>query len=166
MKVKVKSLSCIRLFATPWTIVHQAPPSTGFSRQEYWSGVPLPSPRNGTYISWITGGFFTTELPGKPLRVWPQTNRISHSSGICEWGTFSGPNPDTLNQKLWEWGPASCVLTIPPGDSDARQSLRTTDLLISRICHVSVPKQLSFIMIKGSDSVDLGRGSHVLALVS
>ena len=39
-KVKVKSLSRVRLLATPWTAAHQAPPSTGFSRQEYWSGVP------------------------------------------------------------------------------------------------------------------------------
>ena len=43
-KVKVKSLSCARLLATPWTAAYQAPPSVGFSRQEYWSGVPLPSP--------------------------------------------------------------------------------------------------------------------------
>ena len=43
-KVKVKSLSCVRLLVTPWTAAHQAPPSMGFSRQEYWSGVPLPSP--------------------------------------------------------------------------------------------------------------------------
>ena len=39
-KVKVKSLSCVRLFTTPWTAAYQAPPSMGFSRQEYWSGVP------------------------------------------------------------------------------------------------------------------------------
>ena len=47
MKVKSerKSLSHVRLFATPWTAAYQAPPSMGFSRQEYWSGVPLPSPR-------------------------------------------------------------------------------------------------------------------------
>ena len=44
MKVKVKSLSRVRLLATPLTAAHQAPPSMGFSRQEYWSGVPLPSP--------------------------------------------------------------------------------------------------------------------------
>ena len=44
-KVKVNSLSRIRLLATPWTAAYQAPPSIGFSRQEYWSGVPLPSPR-------------------------------------------------------------------------------------------------------------------------
>ena len=41
-KVKVKSLSRVRLLATPWTAAHQAPPSMGLSRQEYWSGVPLP----------------------------------------------------------------------------------------------------------------------------
>ena len=44
-KVKVKSLSRVRLLVTPWTAAHQAPPSMGFSRQEYWSGVPLPSAR-------------------------------------------------------------------------------------------------------------------------
>ena len=41
---KVKSLSRVRLFSTPWTAAYQAPPSMGFSRQEYWSGLPLPSP--------------------------------------------------------------------------------------------------------------------------
>ena len=42
--MKVKSLSRVRLFATPWTAAYQAPSSMGFSRQEYWSGVPSPSP--------------------------------------------------------------------------------------------------------------------------
>ena len=45
-KVKVKALSRVWLFETPWTVAYQAPPSMGFSRQEYWSGVPLPSPGN------------------------------------------------------------------------------------------------------------------------
>ena len=45
-KVTVKSLSRFQLLATPWTAAHQAPPSMGFSRQEYWSGVPLP------YLIW------------------------------------------------------------------------------------------------------------------
>src|SRR5574337_627403 len=44
VNLKVKSLSRVRLLATPWTAAYQAPPSMGFSRQEYWSGVPLPSP--------------------------------------------------------------------------------------------------------------------------
>ena len=47
-KGKLKSLSHARLLATPWTAAYQAPPSMGFSRQEYWSGVPSPSPRNMT----------------------------------------------------------------------------------------------------------------------
>ena len=46
MKVKVKSLSPVRLYATPWTAAYQAPPSMRFSRQEYWSGLPFPSPGN------------------------------------------------------------------------------------------------------------------------
>ena len=41
---EVKSLSRVGLFGTPWTIAHQAPPSMEFSRQEYWSGLPFPSP--------------------------------------------------------------------------------------------------------------------------
>ena len=45
-KVKVKLLSRVRLLATSWTAAYQAPPSMGFSRQEYWSGLPLPSPIN------------------------------------------------------------------------------------------------------------------------
>ena len=48
--VKVKSLSHARLLATPWTAAYQALPSMGFSRQEYWSGVPLPSPEYIIYV--------------------------------------------------------------------------------------------------------------------
>ena len=43
-KVKVKSLSHVRLFGTPWTVAYQASPSMGFPGQEYWSGMPVPSP--------------------------------------------------------------------------------------------------------------------------
>ena len=46
----VKSLSRVRLFATPWTVAQQAPPSMGFSRQEYWSGFPFPSPRYAVVV--------------------------------------------------------------------------------------------------------------------
>ena len=55
-KVKVKSLSHVLLLATPWTAAHQAPPSMGFSRQECWSGVPLPSPN-------MLSGFVITFFP-------------------------------------------------------------------------------------------------------
>ena len=57
-KVKVKSLSHIWLFVTPWTAAHQAPPSMGFSRQESWSGVPLPSPAISTTEIFSTFGSY------------------------------------------------------------------------------------------------------------
>ena len=63
--VKVKSLSRVRLFAIPWTVVYQASLSMGFSRHEYWSGLPLPSPgassppRDRTRVSRIAGRCFT-----------------------------------------------------------------------------------------------------------
>ena len=59
-KVKVKSLSRVWLFATPWTAAYQAPPSMGFSRQDYWSGVPSPSPLLDTR-SWNKG--FSLDWP-------------------------------------------------------------------------------------------------------
>ena len=71
----MKSLSRVRLFETPWTAAYQAPPPMGFSRQEDWSGVPLPSPEDlpdsGTEpVSPVSpplaDRFFTTELSGKP----------------------------------------------------------------------------------------------------
>ena len=52
-KVKVKSLSRIRLLATPWTAAYQAPPSMGYSRQEYWSGVPFPSPSHPYFLNFL-----------------------------------------------------------------------------------------------------------------
>ena len=52
-KVKVKSLNHARLLATPWTIAYQAPPSMGFSRQEYWIGLPLPPPWILSYHSYF-----------------------------------------------------------------------------------------------------------------
>ena len=70
-KVKVKSLSHVRLFATPWTVAYQAPPSMGFSKQEYWSGLPLPSPGDfpdpGIKPRYPTfqADALTSELPGK-----------------------------------------------------------------------------------------------------
>ena len=53
LKVKVKSLS--QLFATPWTVAYQAPPFMGFSRQEYWSGLPFPSPGDLPTQGWNPG---------------------------------------------------------------------------------------------------------------
>ena len=62
-KVKVKSFSCVRPSATPWTAAFQAPPSMGFSRQEYWSGVPLPSPEHNADFVQIWASTFRSQAP-------------------------------------------------------------------------------------------------------
>ena len=79
-KVKVKSLSHVLLFTTPWTAAYQAPPSMGFSRQEYWSGVPLPSPQ----LTWkrlkaITATHFRFVYP-RPQRAYISTTYTLKSS--------------------------------------------------------------------------------------
>ena len=68
MKVKVKLLSRVQLFATPWTVTHQAPLSMGFSRQEYWSGLPLPSPGDlpNPGIEPRSPALLVDSLPAKP----------------------------------------------------------------------------------------------------
>ena len=80
-KVKVKSFSRIWLLATPWTAAHQAPPSMGFSRQEYWSGVLLPSPGGnwGRFKPW------KTEV----------NHRATHFSRCLPWGHSSENKPKT-----------------------------------------------------------------------
>ena len=79
-KVKVKLLSRIQLFATPWIVAHQAPPSMGISRQEYWSGLPFPSPgaiphpgikpTSPGCVSCIASRFSTCWAIGKVQLLW------------------------------------------------------------------------------------------------
>ena len=74
--VVVKSLSRVQLFVTPWTAAHQAPQSMGFSRQEYWSGLPFPSPGDlpdpgiepGSPA--LEADALTSEPPGKPIHIY------------------------------------------------------------------------------------------------
>ena len=67
-KVKAKSLSCVRLFVPPWTVAYQAPLSMRFSRQEYWSGFPLPSPGDLPYpgIEPRSPALYADALPSEP----------------------------------------------------------------------------------------------------
>ena len=114
--VKVKSLSRVWLFVTPWTVAHQAPPSMGFSRQEYWSGLPFPSPgeasqpRDRTEVSRISGRHFNlwatregislciTKCKDMWLGGWKMMNSLEentfHLLGLLEstyniWNTFA-----------------------------------------------------------------------------
>ena len=71
----MKSLSHVRIFATPWTVAYQTPPSMGFSRQEYWSGLPflspgvLSNPRIEPVSPALQAATLTSEPPGKPSRI-------------------------------------------------------------------------------------------------
>ena len=78
----MKSLSHVQLFATPWTVNYQAPLSTGFSRQEYWSGLPFPSPEDlpdpgiESVSPALSADALPSEPPGKspPLKEEERTN--------------------------------------------------------------------------------------------
>ena len=83
-KVKVKSLSCVWLSVTPWTAAYQAPPSMGFSRQEYWSGVPLPS-LQWTYSHSLS--FKRQDCYGE-WRI--QLQNFTITAKLEEWGWVSG----------------------------------------------------------------------------
>ena len=75
VKGKVKLLSRVQLFATPWTVAYQAPPSMGFSKQEYWSGVPFLSPGDLRNLGIEPGSpafqadALTSEPPGKSFNI-------------------------------------------------------------------------------------------------
>ena len=83
----MKSLSRVRLLATPWTAAYQAPPSMGFSRQEYWIGVPLPSPVIGiSEVIDISPGnldsslcFFQSSVELSGVDQIPLTLRLPHT---------------------------------------------------------------------------------------
>ena len=91
VKVKVKPLSRVRLFATPWTVAYRAPPATEFSRQEYWSRLPFPSP-----------GIFPTQgmNPGLP-HCRQMLYILSHqeSPPLCK-GTSNWPSWRDHTEKL------------------------------------------------------------------
>ena len=100
-KVKVKSHSCVRLFTTPWIAAHQAPLSMGFSRQEYWTGVPLPSPFN---------------LARLPLLFGPLANKSSlllGHLGLCFlaiWSFWFGDSPvPSMWYKMLNENPRTCL---------------------------------------------------------
>ena len=87
-KVKVKSLSRARLLATPWTGAYQAPPSRGFSRQENWSGVPLPSPTlewwgRKTFAIWWQTAYLTCKLSNDFIVAWTTPwEKLKHNQPI------------------------------------------------------------------------------------
>ena len=110
LKVKVKLLSHVQLFGTPWTVALQAPPSMGFSRQEYWSGLPFPSPGDlpdpgiRPRAPALQADALTSEPPGKPSLgppfAWPGTDWdwIPQSHRFTPNGTYW-----ICGSYLWVW---------------------------------------------------------------
>ena len=103
--------SRVQLFATLWTVAHQAPPSMGFSRQEYWSGLPFPSrgdlsdlgiePVSPVSLA-LAGGFFTTWEPYSPGDQGP--NHMEHRPWKAERGAWSY---EVLVVLTWRWSRSS-----------------------------------------------------------
>ena len=101
----MKSLSHVRLFTTPWTAAYQAPPSMGFSRQEYWSGVPLPSPVNQLYFN--LNHQQSPDSHGKTLQPYPRhhlddtrwlaPNTAPRSSAVVTLGRMDPRGPFSLS---------------------------------------------------------------------
>ena len=85
----VQSLSCVQLFVTPWTIAYKGPPSMEFSRQEYWSGLPFPSPGDlpnpgiEPRSPALQAVALPSEQPGKPIGFWAHPNQHNSSEIDC-----------------------------------------------------------------------------------
>ena len=117
VEVKVKSLSRVRLLATPWTAAYQAPLSMGFSRQEYWSGLPLPSPINAYWNKldqwfWIRGPVDLSQRPAKGtskarrgdilfLPFWASTRMVPLLSYMLEDGVNVLRKYSTAKNRAW-----------------------------------------------------------------
>ena len=123
-KVKVKSFSHVRLFATPWTAAHQAPPSMGFSRQEYWSGVPLPSPVISTATDWkrkkigkdtwtsvFIAALFTVGKTGKQSSTHQQTSELRRYGRDTHWN-ITQPRERMKYHHLWQCGWIQRILCL------------------------------------------------------
>ena len=93
MKVKVNSLSHVQLFVTPWTIAHQTPQSMEFSRQEYWSGLPFPSPGDLPSPGFEPGSpaLQVDALPSEPSGTPPSWGH-SEKMAVCEAGRMTSPD--------------------------------------------------------------------------
>ena len=92
-KVKVKLLSCVWLFMTPWTAAYQAPPSMGFSRQEYWSGLPLPSEAKQMSLLTLSKLLFSFHICRNYNYAW---NTESTHQVSAEYVTESVCNPSSI----------------------------------------------------------------------
>ena len=143
-KVKVKSLSHVQLFVTPRTEIYQAPPSIGFSRQQYWSGLPLPSlmvlPASPKSAAWV-GSLETQEC------WWyssgPKVNRLETQEGQC----FSSSLKAVCWQNSLLLGEGQFIFLFSPSTYLVRLTHITEDNLV-----YSKPTHLNANLIKKKPS--------------
>ena len=116
---EVKSLSRVRLFATPWTVAYQAPPSMGFSRQECWSGLPFPSPGDllvpgiKPRSPALRADALPSEPPGKWIQRWRRLKTWNIQFSPWEVGMWSkGQSPKVLEPCLLSISSSSEALLL------------------------------------------------------
>ena len=114
VEVKVKSLNRVRLFATLWSVARQAPLSVGFSRQEYWSGLPFPSPEvfptqgSNPGLPHCRQTLYPLSHQGRPSN---STSRLTHWGDQIETDTYTPMFTAALFALARIWKPCTCPLT-------------------------------------------------------
>ena len=123
--------SRVQLFATLWTVAHQAPLSMGFSRQEYWSGLPCPPPRNlpdsGIEPEFVMAGrFFTTSTTWEAHNGYESESEVSKSClSLCNPTDHSSPGSSVhgiLQARILEW----VTISYSRGSSQSRDWTRVS----------------------------------------
>ena len=180
--MKGKSFSCVQLLATPWTAAYQATPSMGFSRQEYWSGVPLPSP---SYLPIGRQNFYQ--------RTRPISTKISLTNGghsgfnLCSFLRGSGWWCSSLNVSSWDRATflfmrfshicvfssssckifmgtktylLGCLLPLPMGRLTSISSFSVLTLDSQSPSHVALGMDLQGLICSLVTHLMIGAGSH------
>ena len=133
VKVKVKLLHRVRLFVTPWTVAHQAPPSMESSRQEYWSGLPLPSPGDlpdpGIELGSpaLQADTLPSEPPGKPHRLVPNRSHGAEHFTLFIWFAV-----EWLSSVQPSWDPMAVARQAPLSMEFSRQFSEAVAISYSR----------------------------------
>ena len=159
MKWQVKSLSHVRLFATPWTVAHQAPQSVGFPRQEYWSGLPCPDPPDlpdpgikpmSLTSPALAGGFPTWEAPYNIASYskymmgqivpgcFPHFNGHVTAGNVCLqkslglWKDSHNTNRNAVSTGVW----FKCSREVPRKSVSSKLNKHSFEICDGSFCHV------------------------------
>ena len=116
LQLLLSHFSRVRLLGTPWTAAYQSPPSMGFSRQEYWSGVPLPSPLRGARCPHLWGLASSWPLVAVVLLLLWFSPQVLCATSFC-WSSVICQEQQHLNQKFFQLiqnGDSFCCFFLCP----------------------------------------------------